>query len=155
VRIALAVNGDRHVFDVAPLARLIDVLREEIGLTGTKEGCGEGECGACTVLLDGAPVLSCLLPVCHADGHAVVTVEGVGSGTGLHAVQRAIVEHGAVQCGFCTPGIVLALVSARSGGRAPTRDELRAALAGNLCRCTGYQRIIDAVADLATEDTDA
>jgi aerobic carbon-monoxide dehydrogenase small subunit len=149
MRIAVEVNGAHHVVDAPPLARLLDVLRGDLGLTGTKEGCGEGECGACTVLLDGAPVVSCLVPACHADGHRVTTVEGVADGGVLGVVQDALDRHGAVQCGFCTPGIVLAAMSALERDPGAGRAEIREALAGNLCRCTGYQLVVDAVADAA------
>jgi aerobic-type carbon monoxide dehydrogenase small subunit (CoxS/CutS family) len=149
MRIAVEVNGAHHVVDAPPLARLLDVLRDDLGLTGAKEGCGEGECGACTVLLDGAPVVSCLVPACHADGHRVTTVEGVADGDVLGVVQDALDRHGAVQCGFCTPGIVLAAMSALERDPGAGRAEIREALAGNLCRCTGYQLVVDAVADAA------
>jgi aerobic carbon-monoxide dehydrogenase small subunit len=149
VRITVDVNGTQEAVEVEPLARLLDVLRGRLGLVGTKEGCGEGECGACTVLLDGAPVLSCLLPACHADGRQVTTIEAVAPDGALSAVQRALVEHGAVQCGFCTPGIVLMATAALAADPSLGREGLRRSLAGNLCRCTGYQLVIDAVADAA------
>ena len=117
------------------MKRLLDVLREDCALTGTKEGCGEGECGACTVLLDGTPVNSCLVPAAHADGARVTTIEGLG---GRHPLQRAFVEHGGAQCGICTPGMIMAAVAL---GKKPTLDEIRVGLAGNLCRCTGYSAI--------------
>jgi carbon-monoxide dehydrogenase small subunit len=147
VRIACEVNGTAVTADVAPLTRLLDVLRHELGLLGTKEGCGEGECGACTVLLDGAPVVSCLVPACHADGARIVTVEGVGSEVALSQVQDALVRHGAVQCGFCIPGIVLLATAAVEREPHADRERVRELLAGNLCRCTGYQLIVDAVVD--------
>ena len=131
----LTVNGRRRRVNAHPLARLLDVLREDCGLTGTKEGCGEGECGACTVLLDGDPVNACLVPAVHAVGARVTTIEGLG---GRHPLQRAFVEHGGAQCGICTPGMILAAVAL---GRTPSRDEIRVGLAGNLCRCTGYSAI--------------
>ena len=131
----LILNGRRSSVDVHPMKRLLDVLREDCGLTGTKEGCGEGECGACTVLLDGAPVNSCLVPAAHADGARVMTIEGLG---GRHRLQRAFVEHGGAQCGICTPGMILAAVAL---GPRPTLDEIKVGLAGNLCRCTGYSAI--------------
>jgi aerobic-type carbon monoxide dehydrogenase small subunit (CoxS/CutS family) len=152
VRISCSVNGVERVLDVAPLARLVDVLRDELGLTGTKEGCGGGECGACTVLLDGTPVAGCLVPACHADGRRIVTVEGVASDGTLSAVQDALVRHGAVQCGFCTPGIVLMATAAAAREPHADRERVRELLAGNLCRCTGYQLVVDAVMDaVATE----
>jgi len=119
--------------------RLLDVLRERWGLTGTKEGCGEGECGACTVLVNGAPVNSCLVPLVHVDGARVTTIEGLG---GRHPVQRAFVEHGGAQCGICTPGMIMAAVAL---GPRPTLDRMRAGLAGNLCRCTGYSAIYESI----------
>ena len=125
--------------DVHPMKRLLDVLREDCGLTGTKEGCGEGECGACTVLIDGVPVNSCLVPVAQADGARVTTIEGLG---GRHPLQRAFVEHGGAQCGICTPGMILAATPLEAGA---SLDEIKAALAGNLCRCTGYPAIFRSV----------
>jgi aerobic carbon-monoxide dehydrogenase small subunit len=133
------VNGRRLRLAVHPMKRLLDVLREDCGLTGTKEGCGEGECGACTVLVDGAPVNSCLVPFAHADGARVTTIEGLG---GRHRLQRGFVEHGGAQCGICTPGMIMAAVAL---GTHPTLDEVRVGLAGNLCRCTGYSAIYRSV----------
>ena len=141
------VNGRKRRVRVPPMKRLLDVLREDCGLTGTKEGCGEGECGACTVLVDGVPVNSCLVPAVQAAGVKVVTVEGLAKGPALSVLQRAFVERGGTQCGICTPGILVtahALLQ-RAKGRVPGEDEVREALSGNLCRCTGYQRIVDAV----------
>jgi aerobic carbon-monoxide dehydrogenase small subunit len=131
----LILNGKRTSLDVHPMKRLLDVLREDCRLTGTKEGCGEGECGACTVLIDGVAVNSCLVPVAHADGARLVTIEGL---RGRHPLQRAFVEHGGAQCGICTPGMIMAAVAL---GRKPTLDRIRTGLAGNLCRCTGYEAI--------------
>jgi len=141
------VNGRRRRVRVAPMKRLLDVLREDCGLTGTKEGCGEGECGACTVLLDGVPVNSCLVPAAQAEGARIVTVEGLSRGPALSLLQQAFVDRGGTQCGMCTPGILVTshALLARTRGRVPSEDEVRVALAGNLCRCTGYQRIVDAV----------
>ena len=133
--ISVVINGKRRRLDVHPLKRLLDVLREDLALTGTKEGCGEGECGACTVLLDGAPVNSCLVPAAHAEGARVTTIEGLG---GRHPLQRAFVEHGGAQCGICTPGMILAAVAL---GKKPSLERMRVGLAGNLCRCTGYSAI--------------
>jgi aerobic carbon-monoxide dehydrogenase small subunit len=135
----LLVNGSRRRLDIHPMKRLLDVLREDCQLTGVKEGCGEGECGACTVLVDGAPVNSCLVPVAHAIGARVTTIEGLG---GRHRLQRAFVEHGGAQCGICTPGMIMAAVAL---GRKPTLARIRAGLAGNLCRCTGYAAIYRSV----------
>jgi aerobic carbon-monoxide dehydrogenase small subunit len=131
----LTLNGKRTRLDVHPMKRLLDVLREDCGLTGTKEGCGEGECGACTVLVDGAPVNSCLIPAAHADGTRVTTIEGLGA---RHPLQKAFVALGGAQCGICTPGMIMAAVAL---GRKPSVDAIRTGLAGNLCRCTGYQAI--------------
>ena len=131
----MTLNGRRTSLAVHPLKRLLDVLREDCGLTGTKEGCGEGECGACTVLLDGAAVNACLVPVAHAAGARVTTIEGLG---GRHRLQRAFVEFGGAQCGICTPGMIMAAVAL---GKQPTLREIKIGLAGNLCRCTGYEAI--------------
>ena len=125
--------------------RLLDVLRRELRLTGTKEGCGEGECGACSVIVDGELVNSCLMPLLHADGTSITTIEGVAEGERLHAVQEAFIAHGGAQCGICTPGMVLAAVALLDRTPEPSLDDIRAALAGNLCRCTGYMRIFEAV----------
>ncbi|MCC7535486.1 MAG: (2Fe-2S)-binding protein [Deltaproteobacteria bacterium] len=150
MKIAFEVNGTAREVDVAPMRRLLDVLREDLHLTGSKEGCGEGECGACTVLLDGVAVNSCLVPVAQVAGHAVRTVEGLASGDMLNAVQQALVTHGGTQCGICTPGIAVCASAILEREPDASRGRLRELLAGNLCRCTGYQRIIDAVADAAT-----
>jgi carbon-monoxide dehydrogenase small subunit len=139
------VNGDEIEIDAHPMARLLDVLRHDLRLTGTKEGCGEGECGACAVLVDGRLVNSCLVPALHAHGRLVTTIEGVADGDRLHAVQEAFIECGGAQCGICTPGMVLAAASLLADNPRPTSDDIKAALAGNLCRCTGYMRIFDAV----------
>jgi carbon-monoxide dehydrogenase small subunit len=147
VSLRLTVNGKQRRVRVPPMKRLLDVLRDDCGLTGTKEGCGEGECGACTVLLDGLAVNSCLVPAVQADGARIVTVEGLARGPRLSSLQRAFVERGGTQCGICTPGILVTAhaLLRRSKGRVPGEDEVREALAGNLCRCTGYQKIVEAV----------
>jgi aerobic-type carbon monoxide dehydrogenase small subunit (CoxS/CutS family) len=132
---AFILNGRRRRLRVHPMKRLLDALREDCRLTGTKEGCGEGECGACTVLLDGAPVNSCLVPVAQVEGARVTTIEGL---RGRHPLQRSFVEQGGAQCGICTPGMIMAALAL---GRRPTLDEIRVGLAGNLCRCTGYSAI--------------
>ena len=129
------LNGRRTDVRVHPMKRLLDVLREDCGLTGTKEGCGEGECGACTVLVDGRPVNSCLVPFAHVDRAVVTTIEGLG---GRHPLQKSFVEHGGAQCGICTPGMIMAAVAL---GPKPSLDRIKAGLAGNLCRCTGYSAI--------------
>ena len=138
------LNGRATRVTVHPMARLLDVLRDVCGLTGTKEGCGEGECGACTVLIDGEAVNACLVPLAHAAGARVTTIEGLG---GAHPLQRAFVEHGGAQCGICTPGMVLAAYELLSRNPSPTEQDVRVALAGNLCRCTGYMRIFASVLD--------
>ena len=145
ITVNFRVNGREETAEVYPLARLLDVLRESLGLTGTKEGCGEGECGACSVLIDGELVNSCLVPAAQAEGAGITTVEGVADGDRLHAVQRAMVECGGAQCGICTPGMVLAAINLLKQKPAPTDADIREGLAGNLCRCTGYMKIFDAV----------
>jgi carbon-monoxide dehydrogenase small subunit len=145
IRLACTVNGEGVSLSVYPMARLLDVLREGLRLTGTKEGCGEGECGACAVLLDGELVNSCLVPAAQAEGAVVRTIEGVASGEQLHAVQRAFVECGGAQCGICTPGMVLAAVRLLETNPRPAEADIREALAGNLCRCTGYTKIFESV----------
>jgi aerobic carbon-monoxide dehydrogenase small subunit len=147
VSIRCRVNGTAVDVSGHPMMRLLDVLRGTLHLTGTKEGCGEGECGACSILLDGQLVNSCLVPLVQADGADIVTIEGVAEGDRLHAVQEAFVACGGAQCGICTPGMVLAAVSLLRRHPSPTDDEIRDGLAGNLCRCTGYQRIFAAVVD--------
>ena len=127
------------------MARLLDVLREELRLTGTKEGCGEGECGACTVIIDGQIVNSCLVPMAQVNGTEITTIEGVAVGDDLHAVQQAFIEHGGAQCGICTPGMVLAAVDLLTRNPAPSETDIRNGLAGNLCRCTGYMKIFESV----------
>ncbi len=146
------VNGHEVSVEALPMARLLDVLREDLRLTGTKEGCGEGECGACTVLVDGIPVNSCLIPLAQADGAVITTVEGVAEDDRLDPIQTAFIEHGAAQCGICTPGFIVTAKALLSDCPNPTRRQVREALAGNLCRCTGYQKIIDAVVDAMGTD---
>ena len=147
VSLNFTVNGRRRRVSVSPMKRLLDVLRDDCRLPGTKEGCGEGECGACTVLIDGRTVNSCLVPAVQADGATILTVEGLARGTRLNALQQAFVTMGGAQCGICTPGILLSAheLLKRTRGRVPSDPEVREALAGNLCRCTGYQKIVDAV----------
>jgi carbon-monoxide dehydrogenase small subunit len=146
VDVHFSVNGRAATVRVHPMARLLDVLRLELQLTGTKEGCGEGECGACSVLIDGQLVNSCLTPALQVEGARVTTIEGVApDDRTLHAVQQAFIEHGGAQCGICTPGMVLASLSLLEKHPQPTEEQVRAGLAGNLCRCTGYMRIFKAV----------
>jgi carbon-monoxide dehydrogenase small subunit len=144
------VNGQNHSVHVPPMSRLIDVLRHELELTGTKEGCGEGECGSCSVLMDGLLVNSCLVPIAQAAGSHVITIEGIGSSEKLHPLQRAFLECGGAQCGICTPGMILASLHLLKKHPNPTMDQIREGLNGNLCRCTGYVRIFESVAKAAT-----
>jgi carbon-monoxide dehydrogenase small subunit len=145
IDIECRVNGKLSRLQAYPMARLLDILREELHLTGTKEGCGEGECGACAVLMNGAIVNSCLIPAVEADGEEIRTIEGIASGAQLHAVQDAFLECGGAQCGICTPGMVIAAVALIDRHPHPGDAEIREGLAGNLCRCTGYQKIFAAV----------
>jgi aerobic carbon-monoxide dehydrogenase small subunit len=143
--ITVTVNGIRHNVTVPPMKRLLDVLREDLGLTGTKEGCGEGECGACSVLVNDELVNSCLVPVLQVDGAQVCTVEELAKNGDLHPLQKAFAEAGGAQCGICTPGMVTAAAYLLRKNAHPTREQIREALSGNLCRCTGYGKIIEAV----------
>lgn len=143
--LTLHVNGDRRAFGVATHWTLLEALRYGLGMTGSKQGCDKGDCGACTVLVDGQPVLSCITPVLEAEGRQVTTVEGLATPAGAHPLQIAFGECGAAQCGFCTPGILISAAALLQQNREPTRNEIREALAGNLCRCTGYTKILDAV----------
>jgi len=143
--ITFNVNNESRTIDVFPMARLLDVLREELHLTGTKEGCGEGACGACTVVLDGRIVNSCLVPVAQVNGSEITTIEGVAHQDQLHAVQQAFIDHGGAQCGICTPGMVLAAVDLLNRNPQPSEADIRNGLAGNLCRCTGYMKIFESV----------
>lgn len=143
--VSFKVNGVPRTVEGGGMERLLDVLRHECGLTGTKEGCGEGECGACSVLVDGELVNSCLVPVGQVAGASIVTIEGLASEGELHPVQKSFLRHGGAQCGICTPGMTLAAVYLLGKNRHPSLDEVREGLAGNLCRCTGYMKIFDAV----------
>ena len=145
------VNGDPVEVDVPGMRRLLDVLREDMALTGTKEGCGEGECGACSVLLDGAVVDACLVPICQVDGTSVRTVEGLGTEQQLNDLQAAFLETGGAQCGICTPGMLMAAEAFLSTGAPAGDDAIREAIAGNLCRCTGYTKIVEAIARTAEQ----
>jgi aerobic carbon-monoxide dehydrogenase small subunit len=147
--ISFTVNGARVAVRAFPMERLLDVLRSELGLTGTKEGCGEGECGACSVLMDGALVDSCLVPIGQAQGADVVTIEGVGDDARFGPLRDAFLELGGAQCGICTPGMILAAIHLMDRKAAPTMDDIREGLSGNLCRCTGYAQILEAVAEAA------
>lgn len=148
--VSFTVNGEIRTFRAYPMERLLDVLRHQMGLTGAKEGCGEGECGSCSVLMDGALVNSCLVPVLQAQSAKIITIEGLANGPQLHALQQAFLDCGGAQCGICTPGIILAACHLLSKKTQPTLDEIRQGLAGNLCRCTGYSQICDAVAAAAS-----
>ena len=145
MRISLTVNGERREADVWAGESLLFALRDRLGLPGSKNACEQGECGSCSVLLEGVLVCSCLVLAAQAEGHEVVTVEGLAGGDGLHPVQEAFVKAGAVQCGFCTPGLVVAAADLIGRNPSPSDDEIREALSGNLCRCTGYAKIFDAV----------
>jgi len=149
VEIKLTLNGAACSVDAYPMERLLDVLRHQLGLTGAKEGCGEGECGSCSVLMDGKLVNSCLVPVLQAEGADIVTIEGLAPGPELHALQEAFLECGGAQCGICTPGMIVAACYLLSQKPVPTLQDIREGLAGNLCRCTGYIQIIEAVAQAA------
>jgi len=149
--VTTSVNGDAEQFLCDPGATLLEALREELSLTGSKEGCGSGDCGACTVVLDGEMVCSCLVLAAEVEGRQIATIEGVADGSVLHPVQRKFLEHGALQCGFCTPGFIMASKALLDHNPAPTESEIRYWLAGNLCRCTGYDKIVRAVQDAAAE----
>ena len=159
MQIRLTVNGEKRELEVTPYTRLLDLLREDLGLTGDKEGCGKGECGACTVIMNGELTASCLVPAPQADQAEIITVEGLGTKDNLHPIQESFVEAGAVQCGYCIPGMVLAGKRLLDEKPNPTEKEVRYGLSGNICRCTGYAKIIDAVmlaADkLAVEGSDS
>jgi len=145
IEIQCVVNGKDRTLRAFPMERLLDVLREQLHLTGTKEGCGEGECGACSVVIDGRIVNSCLVPVAQVDGSSIKTIEGVARGDQLHAVQQAFIACGGAQCGICTPGMVMAAMDLLERNPNPTEADIRNGLAGNLCRCTGYMKIFDSV----------
>lgn len=145
VEISISVNGETRTIRAYPMERLLDVLREQLRLTGTKEGCGEGECGACSVMIDGQIVNSCLVPVAQIEGASIQTIEGIATDDQLHAVQQAFIECGGAQCGICTPGMVLAAVNLLDRNPHPSDADIRNGLAGNLCRCTGYMKIFESV----------
>jgi aerobic carbon-monoxide dehydrogenase small subunit len=151
MKIQFKVNGLTRELDAPPMKRVLDVLREDLRLTGTKEGCGEGECGACSIILDGDVINSCLVPVCQVGGAQITTVEGLAVDGRLDTLQQAFLELGGAQCGICTPGMLIAARVLLNANSHPTRDEIKEAIAGNLCRCTGYVKIIDAVEQAATK----
>ncbi len=145
LKIKLNINGKVRTADIDASDRLIDVLRDKFGLVSVKEGCGVGECGACTILMDGEAVCSCVVPAFQADGHDIVTVEGLEMNGELDLIQQSFIDCDAVQCGFCTPGMIMSAKALLLKNTSPSRDEIRTALAGNICRCTGYTQIVDAV----------
>ena len=151
MRMTFVVNARSRTLDAPPLARLLDILRGPLGLTGTKEGCGEGECGSCTVLLDGVPVNACLVVAGQCDGRNVLTVEGLASKNALSDLQEAFVKEGGAQCGICTPGILMAAHALLAANPQPGEGEIRESIAGNICRCTGYQRIVESIRYAAKE----
>jgi carbon-monoxide dehydrogenase small subunit len=144
-QVKLIVNGTSYELDVKPWETLVDVLRNDLGLTGTKEGCGLGECGACTVIVDGKAVNSCLVLAAEADGKQITTIEGLADGDELHPIQEAFVERGGLQCGFCTPGMIMSTKALLDENPNPSEEEIRRGIAGNLCRCTGYSKIIESI----------
>ncbi|HET7197590.1 MAG TPA: (2Fe-2S)-binding protein [Burkholderiales bacterium] len=151
VPLSFAVNGEPHSIVFAPYKTLLEVLREDLGLTGTKHGCELGECGACAVLVDGEPRLSCLTLALECEGRSVQTIEGVARGAELHPLQAAFADFGGSQCGYCTPGVIMTAKALLERNPSPTRQEIKEATAGNLCRCTGYQQIVDAIEDAAAK----
>lgn len=150
VPIRITVNGEEHHLEVEPNRTLVDLLREDLGLTGTKKGCNEGKCGSCTVLMDGLPIDSCMLLAVQADGRDILTIEGLAGGETPHPLQKAFAEKGAVQCGYCTPGMILTAKALLDQNPRPGEKEIRSAIAGNLCRCTGYTKIVEAIGACAT-----
>jgi carbon-monoxide dehydrogenase small subunit len=149
MKLRFQINGVEREIDAPPMKRLLDALREDLRLTGTKEGCGEGECGACSVIVDGEVINSCLAPVCQTQGAKIITVEGLARDGRLDPLQQAFLECGGAQCGICTPGMLIAARALLDANPRPTRDEIKEAIAGNLCRCTGYVKIIDAIEQAA------
>ncbi|ATW27674.1 (2Fe-2S)-binding protein [Candidatus Formimonas warabiya] len=144
-KISFTINGNLKEVEIPPEMRLLDVIRDVLGLTGTKEGCGEGECGACTVLIDGKPIDSCLVLVGQVQGKAITTIEGINNGRELHPLQRAFIDQGAIQCGYCTPGMILSAKALLDSNPNPSEEEIRRGMSGNLCRCTGYKKIVEAI----------
>lgn len=149
IKVNMFVNGKPVSVHIKPYARLLDVIREELGLTGTKEGCGIGECGACTVIVDGKSVNSCLTLAASMEGKHITTIEGLMENDKLHPIQQAFIDHHALQCGFCTPGLILSAKALLDNNPNPTREEIKIGISGNLCRCTGYEQIIEAVEDVS------
>jgi carbon-monoxide dehydrogenase small subunit len=151
IHVTTSINGEPAEFLAAPQESLLDALRNTLNLTGTKEGCGSGDCGACSVLVDGRLVCSCLMLAAEAEGHEITTIEGIAEGDKLHPIQQKFLDHAALQCGFCTPGFIVAAKALLDKNPDPTETEIRYWLAGNLCRCTGYDKIVRAVQDAAAE----
>ncbi len=149
IPIKLIVNQKKYSLFVSPKLRLIDLLRDQLGLTGSKEGCGEGECGACTVIMDGETVLSCMVLAAQANGSKILTIEGLGEAGNLTPLQKSFIEHGAVQCGFCTPAMILSAKALLDKNPNPSEAEIKEAISGNICRCTGYKKIINAIKSVA------
>jgi carbon-monoxide dehydrogenase small subunit len=150
-QVGLTVNGTLYEVSVQPWESLLEVIRDRLGLTGTKEGCGLGECGACTVIMDGKTVNSCLVLAVEADGKQITTIEGLADGEKLHPIQEAFIEHGGLQCGFCTPGMIMSAKALLGENPNPSEEEIRRAIAGNLCRCTGYTKIIESISSAAQD----
>ncbi|HHU31511.1 MAG: (2Fe-2S)-binding protein [Zhaonellaceae bacterium] len=149
VKVNMFVNGKPVSLEVKPYARLLDVLREDLGLTGTKEGCGVGECGACTVIVDGETVNTCLTLAASMDGKHITTIEGLMENEKLHPIQEAFIKHNALQCGFCTPGLIMSAKALLDSNPNPSTEQIKVAISGNLCRCTGYEQVVDAIKEVA------
>ena len=149
VKVNMFVNGKPVSLEVKPYARLLDVLREDLGLTGTKEGCGIGECGACTVIVDGETVNTCLTLAASMDGKHITTIEGLMENEKLHPIQEAFIKHNALQCGFCTPGLIMSAKALLDSNPHPSVEQIKVAISGNLCRCTGYEQVVDAIKEVA------
>jgi aerobic-type carbon monoxide dehydrogenase small subunit (CoxS/CutS family) len=150
-RIHLTVNGESHELLVEPYQTLVDIIRDEVGLTGTKKGCGSGECGSCTIILDGKPVNSCLILGVEVDGSEILTIEGLKQGEELHPIQKAFIHFGAIQCGFCTPGMIISAKALLDICPNPTEEQVKMAISGNLCRCTGYKKIIETIMNVSSQ----
>ena len=150
-KIRLTINDELYEVSVEPCKTLIDIIRDDIGLIGTKKGCGTGDCGSCTIILDGKPVNSCLILGVEVDGSNILTIEGLRKGEELHPIQKAFIEHGAIQCGYCTPGMIISAKALLDNFPNPTEGQVKMALSGNLCRCTGYKKIIEAIMNVGSQ----
>jgi len=150
-KIQLTINDELYEVSVEPYKTLIDIIRDDIGLIGTKKGCGTGDCGSCTIILDGKPVNSCLILGVEVDGSNILTIEGLRKGEELHPIQKAFIEHGAIQCGYCTPGMIISAKALLDNFPNPTEGQVKMALSGNLCRCTGYKKIIEAIMNVGSQ----